>query len=195
MRLVQCEGYRPNGDRCRYHGMADVSSGMFCQHHREQSEWRTYLVPCQCAGCSSNVSYYFTERGVRFYCQWHKRMAPQQYEESETEEEESEEEEPTSEEEGWGYQEEAPAPRQRPRPLVTYGDAYASGSNSGAYGGSGDIQRFAGMQISGAYDSDSDDNGRGGGNGGGRTVYVRNMQVNNHIHYHHHEHREECTIQ
>ncbi|PRW51090.1 tyrosine- kinase BAZ1B-like isoform X2 [Chlorella sorokiniana] len=193
--LVQCEGYKLNGERCRYHGMADVSDGMFCKHHQGQSDWRLYRATCLCASCSASVAYYFTERSVRFYCQWHKNMAPQQYEDSDTQEEESEEESESEEEEGgWGaYQQEAAPPlRQRPRQITTYGNAYGSGSYSGA----ADIQRFSNMQIrGGAYDSDSDDsNGGGRGGGGGGNIYARNVQINNHYHYHHHERREDCTI-
>jgi len=75
MHLVQCEGYKANGDRCRYHGMADVRDGMYCCFHKTQSSYRTYLTRCRCRNCTNRTSFYFEQEGVAFYCQTHKHVS------------------------------------------------------------------------------------------------------------------------
>lgn len=75
MYRVQCEGYKSNGERCGYHGMAAVSSGMFCHFHRGQSDYRTYRARCLCRNCTNRTTFYFEDDDVEFYCQTHQHVS------------------------------------------------------------------------------------------------------------------------
>jgi hypothetical protein len=72
MPLVQCCGVTQNRSRCRYHGVANVNGGMWCNYHSRQA--RSYLYATRCQACNHGP-YWFPVRNVGFFCQQHKHVS------------------------------------------------------------------------------------------------------------------------